>query len=352
MKRYLFLFILFLLPAQAFLENLSDSDKLEDTIISGLCDETYVLLQYSQDDDIVGVETVDTKNGEFETTFVPDEEETYTIFASCAGDVDSVDVCYGDCGSTSSDSSTSSDVCIEYADCSDWGECIDGQRTSTCTFVCSGDSYDRFTDCTDVIVSGSAVTEDPVSNETCSESWSCKQWGECIAGTQTRECNDYNLCGTTLLIPDTTQSCVVEEPYVPEPYVPPTPVTYQEPVVETVYVPVEPEIVTVPAQTIDYRNFAIVGGIIVAVLIFIALSVMIVMHYMNAHSPSSNDDEMIEFVKQERRAGIDEEQIRASLKESGWHKDEIQHALDDTKDAVSESKDIAREGFEPPTSGL
>ena len=65
-----------------------------------------------------------------------------------------------------------------------------------------------------------------------------------------------------------------------------------------------------------------------------------------------NLDEMIEFVKQERRAGIDEEQIRASLKESGWHKDEIQHALDDTKDAVSESKDIAREGFEPPTSGL
>ena len=71
---------------------------------------------------------------------------------------------------------------------------------------------------------------------------------------------------------------------------------------------------------------------------------------MNAHASSSNDDEMIEFVKQERRAGIDEEQIRASLKDSGWHKDEIQHALDDTKEMSQEN--IAREGFEPPTSGL
>ena len=46
---------------------------------------------------------------------------------------------------------------------------------------------------------------------------------------------------------------IVEEAYVPEP-VPPTPVSYQEPRTETVYVPVEPEIVTVPAQTIDYKN--------------------------------------------------------------------------------------------------
>lgn len=352
MKRYLFLFILFLLPAQAFLENLSDSDKVEDTIISGLCDETYVLLQYSQDDDIVGVETVDTKNGEFETTFTPDDEETYTIFASCAGDVDSQTVCYGDCGS-----STSSSECEEYLQCGEWGECIDGKKYQDCTYACSGDPYEKFTYCD----AATTVNDSTTLNESCKESWSCKQWGECIGGVQKRECNDYNLCGTEELKPDTTQSCtveqdvVVEEPYVPpvETYVPPAPVSFQEPVVETVYVPVEPEIVTVPAQTIDYKNFAIVGGIIVAVIIFISLSVVIVMHYMNAHAPSSNDDEMIEYVRNERRAGIDEEQIRASLKECGWHKDEIQHALDDTKDVTSaNSESIAREGFEPPTSGL
>ena len=68
MRRYLLLFIFLLLPAHAFLDGISDSDSVEDTVVSGLCDETYVLLQYSQDDDIVGVETVDTKNGEFETS--------------------------------------------------------------------------------------------------------------------------------------------------------------------------------------------------------------------------------------------------------------------------------------------
>ena len=350
MKRYILLFILLLLPAHAFLDSLVDSSDVEDTVVSGLCDETYVLLQYSQDDDIIGVETVDTDDGTFETTFTPDGEDTYTIFASCAGDVDSVQICYGDCSDDDSDEDSGGDECEEYLDCGDWGECIDGERVRDCVYACSGETTSTYTDCSDT----STTLEDDTGsvNETCSESWSCKQWGECIDGTQVRECNDYNLCGTSALKPEESQSCVVEEPYVPEPVepAPPAPVSYQEPRTETVYVPVEPEVVMVPAQTIDYKNFAIVGGIIVAVIVFIALSVMVVMHYMNAHASSSNDDEMIEFVKQERRAGIDEEQIRASLKDSGWHKDEIQHALDDTKEMSQEN--IAREGFEPPTSGL
>ena len=363
MRRYLLLFIIMLMPAHAFLDSLSDSDSITTDTVSGLCSDTYVLIQYSVDDEIVGVETVETDDGEFEVEFTPDDEDTYTIFASCDGDVDSLSVCYGDCddGDDESDEESDSDECEEYLDCGDWGECIDGERVRDCVYACSGETTSTYTDCTDT----STTLEDDTGsvNETCSESWSCRQWDECTNGVEERECYDYNECGTEELKPDTTQSCTVEEESVviveeTESYtVPstPTPVTYEEPTTETVYVPVEPEIVTVPAQTIDYKNFAIVGGIIMSVIIFIALSVMVVMHYMNAHASSSNDDEMIEFVKQERRAGIDEEQIRASLKESGWHKDEIQHALDDTKDAVPEKpvqENIAREGFEPPTSGL
>ena len=346
MKRYLFLFILFLLPAQAFLENLSDSDKVEDTVISGCamkrtcCYSTVkmitllVLKQSTQK--MVNSKQRSRLMMKRRTPFLHRVLAMLILRQYVMVIVVQVVRVVQNVKSTFSVVNGGSVLTGKYQDC---------------TYSCSGDPYEKFTYCD----ADTTANDSTTLNESCKESWSCKQWGECIGGVQTRECNDYNLCGTQALKPKNHNLVLVEEPYVPpvETYVPPTPVSYQEPVVETVYVPVEPEIVTVPAQTIDYKNFAIVGGIIVAVIIFISLSVVIVMHYMNAHAPSSNDDEMIEYVRNERRAGIDEEQIRASLKECGWHKDEIQHALDDTKDVTStNSESIAREGFEPPTSGL
>ncbi len=42
---------------------------------------------------------------------------------------------------------------------------------------------------------------------TCKENWTCSEWSECIAGTQTRICTDQNKCGTTKNKPDESQSC-------------------------------------------------------------------------------------------------------------------------------------------------
>lgn len=43
---------------------------------------------------------------------------------------------------------------------------------------------------------------------TCTESWSCGNWGVCLTGNyQTRYCEDLNSCGTTFTKPPITQTC-------------------------------------------------------------------------------------------------------------------------------------------------
>jgi len=43
--------------------------------------------------------------------------------------------------------------------------------------------------------------------EECTEQWVCTDWSECINGTQTRECNDLNRCGTDAEKPVEEQEC-------------------------------------------------------------------------------------------------------------------------------------------------
>lgn len=49
------------------------------------------------------------------------------------------------------------------------------------------------------------------SPETCTESWICEEWTECIDGVKTRTCSDFYACGTALSKPEETESCAVEE---------------------------------------------------------------------------------------------------------------------------------------------
>lgn len=42
---------------------------------------------------------------------------------------------------------------------------------------------------------------------TCTETWTCEDWGGCSGGTQTRTCTDTNHCGTYNDIPSLSQSC-------------------------------------------------------------------------------------------------------------------------------------------------
>jgi len=57
-----------------------------------------------------------------------------------------------------------------------------------------------------VLASGS-TDEDTEPPETCTESWTCGEWGICTNNEQIRECTDLNNCGTTNNMPDTVRSC-------------------------------------------------------------------------------------------------------------------------------------------------
>jgi len=61
---------------------------------------------------------------------------------------------------------------------------------------------------------GSGSQDSPTTPESCSESWECGDWEECLkANYQIRVCVDLNSCGTSNDIPDVTQDCIYIEDY-------------------------------------------------------------------------------------------------------------------------------------------
>jgi len=66
----------------------------------------------------------------------------------------------------------------------------------------------------------------PVTTTTCTESWECTEWSECIDGKMTRTCTDTNSCGTETDKPAETQVCTEESQ--PQETLDETPKTAQE----------------------------------------------------------------------------------------------------------------------------
>lgn len=98
--------------------------------------------------------------------------------------------------------------------CGNWGACRpNGTQTRRCIDYngCDPDDYIRY---------HTRECYYPLP-PTCEEEWECSAWGPCIDGNQTRTCTDNNKCGTFLLMPNTTQSCVVSQSETPTPRGPP-----------------------------------------------------------------------------------------------------------------------------------
>jgi len=86
--------------------------------------------------------------------------------------------------------------CTSVWSCTSWSKCVNGTQNRTCTDTRCHRTYGKPAE---------------IQNCTCKENWICGSWSDCSGdGKQTRSCNDYNKCGTTLLKPKTQQSCVYE----------------------------------------------------------------------------------------------------------------------------------------------
>ena len=54
-------------------------------------------------------------------------------------------------------------------------------------------------------------TPTPLETGGCVEAWMCSKWSECIDDQRTRTCTDSNACGTNNNKPAETKSCVLRE---------------------------------------------------------------------------------------------------------------------------------------------
>ncbi|MFH1424708.1 MAG: hypothetical protein ABIG20_03430 [archaeon] len=89
--------------------------------------------------------------------------------------------------------------CTPSWDCSSWGECSNSRKTRTCTD----------TNNCDVNTSKPFTTKYCVQD--CTPDWNCSSWGACNGGFQNRYCYDVNKCATNDGAPETRQSCASED---------------------------------------------------------------------------------------------------------------------------------------------
>ncbi|QQG38910.1 MAG: hypothetical protein HYS32_00385 [Candidatus Woesearchaeota archaeon] len=97
------------------------------------------------------------------------------------------------------------EICQENWICTSWSECVNGVQTRNCVdnnFCDTGKNKPaEQRSCADSVSSSSPV------NLTCNAVWVCSDWGNCLNGFQTRSCSDVNNCGTNEGKPLTSKSC-------------------------------------------------------------------------------------------------------------------------------------------------
>ncbi len=100
-----------------------------------------------------------------------------------------------------------SSSCTPSWSCYRWLDCLNGTQTRTCVDLkhC-GTTKDRPALIQNCIVTPVGSDDDEVM---CIESWQCGEWSSCLNGVQTRSCVDNNNCGTFTTEPVENKVCVV-----------------------------------------------------------------------------------------------------------------------------------------------
>jgi len=93
----------------------------------------------------------------------------------------------------------------------DSGNNQDGQRNAQCNDDIDNDNDGKTDYPEDDGCFGLLDTSELSSTSFCQENWECSDWGECMDGNQTRTCTDLNTCGTELTKPAETAECSSDE---------------------------------------------------------------------------------------------------------------------------------------------
>ena len=87
----------------------------------------------------------------------------------------------------------------------------DGQRNAQCNDDIDNDNDGKVDYPEDDGCFGFLDTSELSSTSFCQENWECSDWGECMDGNQTRTCTDLNTCGTELTNPAEIAECSSDE---------------------------------------------------------------------------------------------------------------------------------------------
>ncbi|MFA6461026.1 MAG: hypothetical protein WCV90_02070 [Candidatus Woesearchaeota archaeon] len=160
------------------------------------------------------------------------------------------------------------------------------------------------------------VTAPPPSSGSCTESWTCSEWSECVDGQKLRVCKDQRNCKTTFNKPVDKQVCTEEIPIIP--------------VVKTTAVtPKKPSDLPKTTTTTTSSSFPWMW-IIIGAVILIALIVTIILVALRT-KPQPVDDHFTNsfrsWIEQQHQRNISDEQSKQLLLQQGWQASQVEDAF-------------------------
>ncbi len=146
----------------------------------------------------------------------------------------------------------------------------------------------------------------------CDESWVCSIWSNCIAGKQTRLCNDEHLCGTVLKKPILQKACNAPDTGPPPARIAP-PQQLPPPAAE-------------PSFWDEYKLWII---LIPAILILIAAGLLFYFYvYKKRETPPTNITPLKNWVRNAQAKGVPEEKIKEIVhNKTKWTDKELDRAF-------------------------
>ncbi|MBS3170024.1 hypothetical protein J4210_06080 [Candidatus Woesearchaeota archaeon] len=287
----------------------------ETVTISGTCSSPAVpvgLRALLDDGETVWFDQVTTDSSKsYSGFFLPPQKGKYTITAACQGETgSSTEITVADtvapqgqppAGSSSDDSNGGSNGgggggCISQWEYSGWSKCNAAlQQTRTAI-------HDK----------GKCINAKPQeknlvrSCEVCEEDWTCSGWSVCVSGVQSRDCVDESQCGTTSIMPETTESCVIPTPQPPKK-------------------PLLPDLgEKIGSFWEDYKLWII--GVPLGIVVLLLL--VLLLHALFKKKVVYDEQEVKQWARKERTAGTSAEDVKEIIHQyTHWKKEKVEQVL-------------------------
>ncbi len=149
-------------------------------------------------------------------------------------------------------------------------------------------------------------------SSSCTESWTCSQWSDCVSGTQLRVCQDEHKCSTTFNKPKEKQFCTEE-------------VTSTLPVQEQMED--KPLVEKTPAASGNNTLFWVILIVIILLVIGTIMILLLVLRKKSSSQEISGNDQFRSWIEQQHQRNLSDEQSKQLLLQQGWTPEQVEEAF-------------------------